>query len=277
MDRRTYGWRVGVNYYDYIDQYYFRRGTKQFEYDETNFSVFAGLGKRFGREEEWSWFFTLNWRDVDYSNVHDAIPDAWDDLTMWGGVNFSGELQFSLDRRDPYASYPKGWVWDTTFEQAVQAAGGDYEYLKYWTQVRYYLPLNGLLNDVIDIDSMWTEDNPLILAARVRVGSSTASDLPAFARYSLGGMNTLRGYHSRTFEGRDVLLGNVELRVPVQKNFSLVGFYDIGNAANNMDWDEYHDNYGFGVRVKTPMGQIRLDFAMGGDENRTYFGFGEMF
>ncbi|MDR3231102.1 MAG: BamA/TamA family outer membrane protein [Synergistaceae bacterium] len=277
MDRRTYGWRVGVNYYDYVDQYYYHRGRKQFEYDEVNFSVFAGLGKKFGREEEWSWFFTLNWRDVDYSNVHEAIPNALDDLTMWGGVNFSGELRFSLDRRDPYVSYAKGWVWDTTFEQAVQVAGGEYDYLKYWTQLRYYMPLNGLLSDVIDIDSMWTEDNPLILAARVRVGSSTASDLPAFARYSLGGMSTLRGYHSRTFEGRDVLLGNVELRVPVQKNFSLVGFYDIGNAGNNMDWDEFHDNYGLGLRVKTPMGQIRLDFAMGGDENRTYFGFGEMF
>ena len=90
-------------------------------------------------------------------------------------------------------------------------------------------------------------------------------------------MNSLRGYHSRMFEGSNVLLGNFELRIPVQKNFSLVGFYDIGNADNNMDWGRLYDNYGVGVRVKTPMGQLRLDYAMGGDENRSYFGFGEMF
>ena len=109
------------------------------------------------------------------------------------------------------------------------------------------------------------------------MGSSTQNDLPAFARYSLGGMNTLRGYHSRTFEGSDMLLGNFELRLPVQKNFELVGFYDIGNAADNMKWDKFYDNWGMGIRVKTPMGQIRLDYAKGGDEDRTYFGFGQMF
>ncbi len=277
MDRKTYAWRVGITYSDYIDQYYYHDEEKQFEYDETNLSIYAGLGKKFGRKEDWSWFFTLNWRDVDYSNVHDAIPDYYDDLTMWGGVNFSGELQLTYDKRDPYLPYSKGLVWDTTFEQAVQALGGEYSYLKYWTQVRYYLPLNKYVDEVINVDNMWTSDNPIIFAARVRIGSSTETELPAFARYSLGGMNTLRGYHSRMFEGSNVLMGNFELRVPVQKNFELVGFYDVGNAADDMDWGKLYDDYGLGIRVKTPMGQLRLDFATGGDETRTYFGFGEMF
>lgn len=277
MDRKTYAWRVGITYRDYIDQYYYHDEEKQFEYDETNFSIYAGLGKKFGRKEDWSWFFTLNWADVNYSNIHDAIPGYYDDLTMWGGVNFSGSLQFTLDKRDPYLPYSKGLVWDTTFEQAAQVLGGEYSYLKYWTQARYYLPLNKYVDDFINVDNMWTEDNPIILAARVRIGSSTETELPAFARYSLGGMNTLRGYHSRMFEGSNVLLGNFELRVPVQKNFELVGFYDVGNAADDMDWGKLYDDYGLGIRVKTPMGQLRLDFATGGDETRTYFGFGEMF
>ena len=277
MDKKIYGWRVGVVYRDYVDRYYYHDEKKQFEYDETNFSVYAGLGKRFGREEEWSWFFTLNWRDVDYSNVHETIDGYYDDLTMWDGVNFSGELKFTLDKRDPYASYSKGLVWDTTLEQAVEFAGGEYTYLKYWTEARYYLPLNSVVDDLVDIQDMWTEDNPIIFAARVRVGSATEDDLPAFARYSLGGMSSLRGYHSRMFEGSSVMLGNFELRVPVQKNFELVGFYDAGNAGNNMDWGEIYDNWGIGLRVKTPMGQLRLDYAVGGDEDRTYFGFGQLF
>ncbi|GHS95936.1 outer membrane protein assembly factor [Synergistales bacterium] len=277
MDKKTYAWKVGVAYQDYVDRYYFRSGVKQFEYDDESFLAYAGLGKKFGRTEDWSWFFTVSWRDVDYSNVHDAIPDYYDDLTMWDGVNLAGELQFTLDKRDPYLPYSKGFVWDTTFEQAVKVAGGEYDYFKYWTQLRYYLPLNNLLDDFIDAGELWSDESPLILAARVRLGSATQSNLPAFARYSLGGMNTLRGYHSRTFEGSDVLLGNFELRLPVQKNFELVGFYDIGNAADNMKWDKLYDNWGMGIRVKTPMGQIRLDYAMGGDEDRTYFGFGQMF
>jgi outer membrane protein insertion porin family len=196
---------------------------------------------------------------------------------MWGGKNFSGELLLTLDKRDPYLPYTKGLVWETTLEQAVEFAGGEFNYLKYWTQARYYLPLNKFIDNVIDVDGMWSENDPIIFAARVRVGSSTESELPAFARYTLGGMNSLRGYHSRTFEGSNILLGNFELRVPIQKNFEIVGFYDVGNAGNDMDWGEVHDNYGLGLRVKTPMGLIRLDYATGADESRTYFGFGQMF
>ena len=133
------------------------------------------------------------------------------------------------------------------------------------------------MNGFADSDLRWTDDNPLLFAARLRIGSATKDELPAFARYSLGGMNTLRGYNSRSFEGSNMYMGNFELRVPVSTAVSLVGFYDIGNADEKFDWDNYHDDYGVGVRVKTPFGNLRVDYAKGEDENRTYFGFGEMF
>ena len=137
-------------------------------------------------------------------------------------------------------------MWDTTFEQAAKVLGGEFDYLKYWTQLRYYLPLNRFVDGIFDVDNLWTEDSPILLAARLRIGSSTVDELPAFARYSLGGMNSLRGYDSRSFEGSNVILGNFELRVLVHKNFTLVGFYDIGNADDTMDWGDLHDDYGFG-------------------------------
>ena len=149
--------------------------------------------------------------------------------------------------------------------------------MKYWTQLRWYTPLNKLVEGVVDVEGTWTDENPIVLAARLRVGSATNDELPAFARYSLGGMNTLRGYSSRSFEGSNVLLGNFELRLPVHDNFTLVGFFDVGNASNSMDWGDLHDNYGVGVRVKTPFGNLRVDYAHGEDENKTYFGFGDMF
>ena len=276
MDKDTYAWRVGARYRTYDDRYYYRRGARQFEFDEEVFSVYAGIGRKF-RNEDWSWFLTLRREDASYDDVHNAIPGYIDDLTMWEGVNQAAELQLTWDKRDPYLSYPKGFVWDATLEKAFEALGGEFEYLKYWTQVRYYAPLNKLVEGLVDVDGTWTDENPLILAARLRVGSSTEDELPAFARYSLGGMNTLRGYNSRSFEGSNVILGNFELRVPVHDNFTLVGFYDIGNADSSLDWGDLHDNYGIGVRVKTPFGNLRLDYAHGEDENRTYFGFGEMF
>ena len=276
MDARTFGWRVGANYRTYDDRYYYNKGRRQFEFDEKSLSIYAGIGKKFSNED-WSWFLTLRHEDVTYKDVHNAIPGYIDDLTKWDGKNQTVELQLTWDKRDEYSPYPKGFVWDTSLEQAVKALGGEYSYLKYWMQARFYAALNKAIEGVIDTDGTWTDDNPLLFAARLRIGASTEDELPAFARYSLGGMNTLRGYNSRSFEGSHMYLGNFELRVPVNSTLTLVGFYDIGNADTKLDWSNYHDDYGLGVRVKTPFGNLRLDYAKGDDENRTYFGFGEMF
>ena len=67
------------------------------------------------------------------------------------------------------------------------------------------------------------------------------------------------------------------MRVPINANFSLVGFYDVGRADESFKFKDFHDDYGVGVRVKTPFGNLRVDYAKGDEENRTYFGFGEMF
>ena len=276
MDAHTYGWRIGANYSKYDDRYYYHRGRRQFEYDAKSLSVFAGVGKKFSNED-WSWFLTLRHRDVEYDDIHNAIPGYIDDMTQWDGVNQTVEFSLTWDKRDPYTSYPSGFVWDTNLEQAVKALGGEYDYLKYWTQARFYASLNKAIEGIADTNGAWTDDNPLLFAARLRIGSSTENEFPSFARYSLGGMNTLRGYNSRSFEGSNFYLGNFEVLVPVNSSLTIVGFYDIGNADSKMDWSNYHDDYGFGVRVKTPFGSLRLDYAMGEDENRTYFGFGEMF
>ncbi len=276
MDSKTFGWRVGARYWTYDDRYFYRQGRRQFEFDEKVYSVYAGVGRKFSNED-WSWWLTLRHQKAEYDDVHNAIPGYIDDLTMWDGTNQTVEFQLTWDKRDEYASYPSGFVWDTFLEQAVEVLGGEYSYLKYWTQARLYVALNKAIEGLIDTNGSWSDENPLLFAARLRIGSSTADSLPSFARYSLGGMNTLRGYNSRFFEGTNFYLGNFELRVPVNNSISIVGFYDIGNADMNMDWSNKHDDYGFGVRVKTPFGNLRLDYAKGEDENRTYFGFGEMF
>ena len=276
MDAETFSWRIGARYRTYDERYYYRQGRRQFDYDEKTTSFFAGIGRKFSNED-WSWFLTLRRDDVEYSNIQRAIPGYINDLTEWDGVNQTVEFQLTWDKRDEYAPYPKGFVWDTNLEQAVKVLGGEYDYLKYWTQARLYVSLNRMLDGLADIGGMWSDENPLLFAARLRIGSSTADELPAFARYSLGGMNTLRGYNSRSFEGNNFYLGNFELRVPIASAVTLVGFYDIGNADSKMDWSNYHDDYGVGLRVKTPFGNLRVDYAKGEDENRTYFGFGEMF
>ncbi|MCL1941418.1 MAG: BamA/TamA family outer membrane protein [Synergistaceae bacterium] len=279
MDKHTYGWKVGV-YRRYLEErYYYNDGKKQFEYDETSKGAYVGIGKKFGWNENFTWFLTLDWKEVEYDNLKNETPHYYDDLTMWGGRNFTTDLVVAYNTLDPYLSYPKGFVSEVFLSNAYSFLGGEFEYLKYWLQLRYYLPfqLNQVVGDLIDIDAL-SDELPLIFATRFRIGSSSVENLPAFARYSLGGENTLRGYNSRTFEGSNMILANAELRIPIQSMFSLVGFFDIGNAGNDISYfEDLNSNYGFGVRVNTPMGNLRFDYALGGDENRFYFGFGEMF
>lgn len=275
MDAKTYGWRVGARYYTYDDRYYYKQGNRQFEFDEKSWQVFAGVGKKFSNES-WSWFLTLRHQHTEYDNLHNAIPGYIDDLTPWQGDNQTVELAITYNRLDEYSPYSKGFIWDMFLEQAVKL-GGDYDYLKYWTQARVYIALNKFVENFADNDFNWSDENPLLFAARLRIGAANQDYLPAFARYSLGGMNSLRGYNSRSFEGSHMYLGNFELRFPINQAITLVGFYDIGNADYHMDWKNRHDDYGLGVRVKTPFGNLRFDYAHGDEENKTHFGFGEMF
>ncbi|MBQ6112535.1 MAG: outer membrane protein assembly factor, partial [Synergistaceae bacterium] len=80
MDAKTFGWSLGARYRHYDDRYYYRRGRKQFEYDEKTISVYGGVGKKFSNED-WSWFLTLRHEHADYENMHNAIPGYMDDLT----------------------------------------------------------------------------------------------------------------------------------------------------------------------------------------------------
>ncbi|MFA7094484.1 MAG: BamA/TamA family outer membrane protein, partial [Thermovirgaceae bacterium] len=111
--------------------------------------------------------------------------------------------------------------------------------------------------------------------SRIRVGYSSG-DLPWAEQFFLGGASTLRGYRDDEFYGDEMALGNFEIRIPVQEAISVVGFYDIGMAGDSA-FSDLKSAYGFGFRVRTPIGNIRLDFGTGDYETRTHFSFGEMF
>ena len=121
----------------------------------------------------------------------------------------------------------------------------------------------------------WTPEKPRgsnfdaprkVVAFRVRYGT-TAGQIPFFEQYFAGGSDTLRGYPDDRFWGRNTLLTNVELRYPIQKSFSLIGFVDYGGA-----WGGYgtiqsytqnpnfalHLGYGPGISFRTPLGNIQL-------------------
>lgn len=225
----------------------------------------------------------------------EEIQRIYFDEHMQSGKTFSitGRLQRST--LDEYLSYPKGDVVSLNVEQALDFLGSDWDFTKYWLEARYYTPVTRI-GEVFDID-LGTEDTPVIFAARVRAGFSSG-EIPFMDQYFLGGDRDLRGYEEDEFYGTEMFLANFELRIPIEQAFGLVFFYDAGNAwgdsdplidqlyrtvgrgerrSSSFDLSDLHDSYGIGVRVRTPLGNLRIDLAEGEYETYTHFGFGELF
>ncbi len=284
MDRDIYSWKVGVYMRDWSEREYWDDGEEQFDYDEDKTGGYVGFGKKFPNDDKLSWFLTLDWRDTEISNIvsMDATEEEIDNILreeFIDGTVFSTLLTVMNNNINPYLSYKHGDVEDLNIEKAWEVLGGEYDFTKYWFTVRYYMPIFGL-GDIIDA-RIGDEDNPAIIAARLRAGFSSG-EVPFAEQYEVGGSRTLRGYEDDQFEGDEMLLGNLEFRVPIDKNVGVVLFYDIGNAWNNnlgesFSFSDLYNSYGFGIRVKTPLGNLRVDYGEGEFESKTHFGFGDMF
>ncbi len=64
--------------------------------------------------------------------------------------------------------------------------------------------------------------------------------------------------------GNALIIANAELRQPVYRQISLVGFYDLGNVFAKFDDiapKNFSHSLGLGLRVKTPLGPLRLDLG----------------
>jgi len=275
MDGSHYRWKAGVYLREWSDIEDYTSGVYNATYNQDKKGVYYGKGKEFTNNRTLSWFALLDWNEVEIEVTSGALPAG--KVLDGRSVSITGSLTRNLI--DEYLSFPKGQIQSLSVQHGLfkpeNTALDEISFTKYWLEAKYYWPLYDLFEDLIDRE-VGTEDNPVILAARFRVGYSSG-DLPWTEQYFLGGSSTLRGYKDDEFYGDEMVLGNVELRIPIQENFSVVGFYDIGMASDGSAFSDSKNGYGIGVRVRTPIGNLRLDFASGEYENRTHFSFGEMF
>src|SRR3569833_1164226 len=126
-----------------------------------------------------------------------------------------------------------------------------------------------------------------VFAVRLLLGV-TNKDVPLFEQYFLGGPESLRSLQIDQYWGNKLALGQAEFRIPVGKdnNLQAVLFSDLGDAWGSIYQDnqlKQHNNFtlnsdvGVGVRLVTPVGPIRLDYAVGSGGGRTQFDIGQSF
>ncbi|MFP4661362.1 MAG: outer membrane protein assembly factor [Halanaerobiales bacterium] len=201
---------------------------------------------------------TIDWvedNDADDVNVIDTEEASVRSLT----------LQVNRDTTNHPFNPTNGEVDTFSVEYAGQILGGDSDFTKYNLDIRRFYP--GFRSQ-----HAW--------ALRLKAGSAQG-EVPELEKYRLGGSESLRGYENGSFTGEDLLLLNAEYRFPIVENFTGVVFTDAGNAwdeGDEIDLDNLHFSYGAGLRMNTPIGQIRLDYGFNGEgEGQPHFSIGHAF
>ena len=286
MDDTHYAWKAGFYKRTWEDLMRYASSdqgddVESVKYDQKKTGVFYGFGKKFRGNSKMSWFVTLDWHDTEVIPKSGDFDPYYSRNNLLSGKIFTVQASLTRNNLDEYTPYPKGDLEVLTVDQALETLGGEYSFTKYSLEARWYLPIRGLARYVDLLENVDEEENPIIFATRMRAGFSSGA-LPWAEQYFVGGGSTVRGFKDDRYEGDEMFLANVELRVPFEKNFSFVVFYDTGMAwdkdlGESFSFSELKGAYGIGVRVKTPLGNIRVDVANGDNETETQFGFGELF
>lgn len=129
-------------------------------------------------------------------------------------------------------------------------------------------------------------DKRHVFAVRLYAGKAFGK-LPFFEQFFLGGSESLRGYPEDRFWGENVALLSVEYRAPLAQNLVGVVFVDAGDAwggrYGTISSFTQHSRFspqvgaGIGIRVRTPIGPLRLDYGFGKEGARTHFSIGNIF
>ncbi len=215
--------------------------------------------------------FVNEWEDYTVSEAALNDPAFYDDLIALGMNPNTGRgqgqlLALSVDvQRNTTPNLidaRSGHLLQLHVEQAGQWMPGDYNYTEYTGEGRQYLTIGNV-----------------VLAGRVRAGTIDApgflaSNVPFFKRYFLGGSSSLRGWgrfeiSPLTFSGTPIgghsmFESSGEIRIPAFGQFAIVGFIDAGNVwyeSFDVNLDDLRVNVGPGLRYRTPIGPVRVDFG----------------
>ncbi len=225
----------------------------------------TGGDLRFGKEfsEYVKGGATYRLEEVDISDV-DASAQA--DLKSEEGKNLISSVEFSLtrDTTDNVFNPTRGRVLSGSCEIAGGPFGGDKDFNKFFGLITQYIPFftKGVLQ--------------MQLRAGVAQPFADQEKVPIYERFYAGGANTIRGYEERSvgpvdpvtsdpLGGEVLIIANIEYSVPLLEFIKGAVFIDTGNVwekASEVGTENFKTGVGFGVRIKTPIGPLKLDYGI---------------
>ena len=196
--------------------------------------------------------------------VKDVSPNAAQIIKDQEGRTITSSIDAVLrrDTRDD-AFYPtEGSVTSLSVEFAGGPLGGDNDFVKYSAEgIKYF--------------SLWWDTTFSVRGVVGYVQGFSGKSIPIYERFYLGGINTLRGFKTRSIGPKDpatneVIGGDKEVFANLEYLFPLVEaqrvkgllFFDVGNAYDkDIDLSEVRTSAGAGIRWFSPVGPLRLEWG----------------
>jgi len=151
----------------------------------------------------------------------------------------------------------KGTRFDLTIRGATEQLLSDNDFLQASTAIKTILPLGSNAR----------------LITKVLLAGTDAPDfnaLPSSLRFFAGGAQSVRGYRYQSLGpqddngdvlgGRYLAVASLELEHRIIDKWSAAVFFDTGNAIDALS-DPLERGAGLGIRWRSPIGPIRIDFA----------------
>jgi len=245
-----------------------------YDYDERRTGGSLKLGKELTDQVSTGVVYTLE--EVNISNIRDESQVS-QDLKDEAGTNWISRVTWNVqyDSRDNKYSPTKGILAGMSLENAGGFIGGDKDFVKGYMHTSYFypVPVPYLMQDYLK----WKRGD-IVLELKGRGGYvekyADSNSVPIYERFYAGGATTIRGYGQRKVGPRDtsddavavggnyMLIGNIEMMFPLyQKIIKGAVFFDIGDVWSNSQNPGFKSGAGIGVRVKTPLGPLQLDWG----------------
>ncbi|MCZ8226439.1 MAG: BamA/TamA family outer membrane protein [Microcystis sp. LE19-84.1B] len=247
---------------------------------------------------KWVVSLGFNYQQVQVQNANGDISPLSAPLNGFG----SQQLAFSSSGIDDLLSLNIGAIRDFRdnplqptsgsflrlgLEQTIPVGSGSI----FGTRVRgsysYFIPVRFINSfNLFETDIFKGQQS---LAFNVQAGT-VLGDLPPYDAFIVGGSNSVRGYaEGEVGSGRSYLQATAEYRFPIVAIIGGALFVDFGTTIGSQgdvpgqpgivrDLPGIGLGYGLGVRVQSPVGQIRVDYGFNVDGgSRIHFGIGERF
>jgi outer membrane protein insertion porin family len=205
----------------------------------------------------------------DIADITNLDADAPDDIRDLEGENLESSLTAVLryDSRNRTFNPSGGQKHVLSGQYSGGLLGGDIAYTKIVGETGWYFPLFKELVGFLHAKSGF-------------VFEQSGGKLPDYAKFYLGGINSLRGFDFRDISltgvneegvvtkegGYKFIQFNVEMTYPLVKEAGVVGvvFFDTGNVFDkdeSLDIFDLRKSAGAGFRWNSPVGPIRLEYG----------------